>query len=246
MEKKDGNDRPVSLTAREMRGIIRSRAETYGKSRLGAPLEIFLPEKAGTGCLVLAGQHGTEPEGTVLLSSVLRSIPAGDLESAVATCLNPDGIMRGTRGNAAGVDLNRNFPTKNWAPDQVFHSWNNENPMDTGLSPGACPLSEPETAAVIALVEKINPRVIISIHAPLGCIDDPRMSPLGEWLSRETGLPLVEDIGYATPGSFGTWAIEKGLHLITFELPIDSVQNHRRNFTPPLLKILTGRCSDLL
>ena len=32
-------------------------------------------------------------------------------------CLNPDGMALGTRTNANGVDLNRNFPTKNWGED---------------------------------------------------------------------------------------------------------------------------------
>ena len=29
-------------------------------------------------------------------------------------CLNPDGMSKNTRTNSNGVDLNRNFPTKNW------------------------------------------------------------------------------------------------------------------------------------
>jgi hypothetical protein len=37
-------------------------------------------------------------------------------------------------------------------------------------------------------------------------VDDPGETGLGRWLSRETGLQLVKDIGYLTLGSFGTWA----------------------------------------
>ncbi len=204
------------------------------------PLEIFGPEKMKNMCLVIAGQHGTEVEGTILISSVLRSISEKSLMCAVMPSINPDGLARGTRCNAAGVDLNRNFPTRDWTEDPVFYSWNNDNPQDTELGSGKYAASEPETEALLNILEDIKPAVIISIHAPMGCIDDPLTSNLSQWISGETGLPLVTDIGYPTPGSFGTWALERGINLITFELPSDSIQNHRRKFTPVLAKILTG------
>ncbi len=226
---------------RQKRGSIDHAVRNFGRSRMGAPLEVFGPGAGQPRCLVVAGQHGTEPEGTVLLSSVLRMIPRNRLAASAVTSLNPDGIARGTRGNSAGVDLNRNFPTANWSPEPVCHNWFSDEPMDTVLSPGTSPGSEPETPAIIKLVEEISPEIIISIHAPLGCIDDPRLSVRGNWLSGETGLPLVGSIGYATPGSFGTWAEENNIHLITFELPIGSIESHRKNYGPVLFKILTGK-----
>jgi protein MpaA len=232
-------DQNVELVPREKRGTIRHNRRTFGMSRLGAPLEIYGPERLPGGCLVAAGQHGTEPESTVLLSSVLRTIPEGGLRSHVVPALNPDGLARGTRCNGAGVDLNRNFPTTDWSSKPVSYSWNNDNPQDTELSAGQKPLSEPETAALLQLIADLEPEYIISIHAPMECIDDPGTTPLGKRLSEETGLPLVTDIGYPVPGSFGTWAGEHNIKLITFELPSDSIQNIRRRFTPVLLKLLT-------
>ncbi len=228
------------LVPREKRGTIDHNRRTFGMSRPGAPLEVFGPGKGPVSCLVIAGQHGTEPESTVLLSSVLRTIPKGELLCPVVPALNPDGLARGTRCNASGVDLNRNFPTSDWSSRPVCYSWNNENPRDTELSAGTGPVSEPETAALLKLVDELRPEYIISIHAPMECIDDPGPTPLGKWLSGETGLPLVTDIGYPVPGSFGTWAMENKIQLITFELPSDSIQNIRRRFTPVLIKVLTG------
>jgi protein MpaA len=233
-------DQNIELVPREKRGTIRHQRRTFGMSRLGAPLEVYGTEKMSGSCLVVAGQHGTEPESTLLLSSVLRTIPEGGLSAHIVPALNPDGLARGTRCNASGVDLNRNFPTTDWSSKPVCYSWNNDNPRDTELSAGPKSCSEPETEALLQLIADLEPEYIISIHAPMECIDDPGTTPLGKRLSEETGLPLVTDIGYPVPGSFGTWACENNYQLITLELPSESIQNIRRRFTPVLVKILTG------
>ena len=49
------------------------------------------------------------------LTDLSFTIPRGDLQGAVILCGNPDGMLRGTRGNGSGVDLNRNFPF-HWRP----------------------------------------------------------------------------------------------------------------------------------
>jgi protein MpaA len=229
------------LIPRQKRGWINHPVKVYGKSRLGISLEVFLPEKSRVKYLVIAGQHGNEPETTVLLSAVLRSIPNELLCCAVVLAANPDGLARGTRCNAAGVDLNRNFPASNWSSKEVYYSWNDEHPQDTQLSPGIKPASEPETKALLALLKRLNPQAVISLHAPLNCIDDPQNTLLAISLSQLMDLTLITDIGYAVPGSFGSWAKENGLTLITLELPFDTMQNIRRRFSPALEKLLTGK-----
>jgi protein MpaA len=222
------------------RGRINHPVKIYGKSRLGMPLQVFLPAGEKLKYLVMAGQHGNEPETTVLLSAALRSIPNQLLSCAVILAANPDGLARGTRGNAAGVDLNRNFPASNWSSNMVYYSWNDENPQDTELSPGVKAASEPETRALLTLLKKLNPEAVISLHAPLNCIDDLQSTRLAKSLSKLMDLPLVANIGYSTPGSFGSWAKENRLPLITLELPFDTIQNIRRRFSAVLEKLLMG------
>lgn len=223
------------------RGVLRGRPSVFGRSVLGAPLEVWEPAAAASDLLVLAGTHGEEGEAVTVLSAALRSLPDGALACPVVLALNPDGLARGTRGNARGVDLNRNFPATSWSPDPVRYRWTLEDARDVALSPGEVPASEPETAAFLDLLARVAPRTILSLHAPLGCVDDPGGTPLGAWLARHTGLPRVTDIGYATPGSLGTWGAENDVAVVTWELERAPTEDLVRRHAPVLVEILTGR-----
>ena len=97
---------------------------------------------------VIGGIHqGNEANTTVLANLLLdyyRQNPAEIPEGvglAVIPDLNPDGAIAGTRANANGVDLNRNWDA-GWQPDAYGPS---------GYVPGAGgtrPFSEPETRAL--------------------------------------------------------------------------------------------------
>ena len=131
------------LVERRDRGVIRHAGSSYGASVEGVPLTVYLPDSAGAEIVVLASIHGDEAETTVVVSEALRCLPRGELQAAVILCGNPDGLLRGTRGNARGVDLNRNFPTSNWNPDPVCYKTRANDARDIALSPGTKPASEP-------------------------------------------------------------------------------------------------------
>ena len=221
-------------------GVIDWQPQRYGTSVLGQALEIWIPESSDCDCLIFAGIHGEEPETTVLLSRLLRSLQSPPKRTAVILCANPDGLVRGTRGNANGVDLNRNFPASNWSPEPATHRWTVDEPDRILLSPGKEPASEPETRALIRKIELLNPPHIVALHAPLACIDDPLKSDLGKQLARESGFPLVTDIGYPTPGSLGSWASDQGRHVITYELEVAGIEKLICRHLPVLQKLVTS------
>ena len=72
--------------------------------------------------------------------------------------------------NAHGVDLNRNFPTPNWARDARLY-WESRTRKDPRRWPGSKPLSEPESRFLLEQMDSFKPHLSVSIHAPYGVLD---------------------------------------------------------------------------
>ena len=208
----------------ESRGAIKLKPLIYGRTMLGSPL-LYFPSKSECQLLVIAGIHGEEPETTFLLSRALRAFDDNFDSVTFILCANPDGMTLGMRGNAKGVDLNRNFDTQNFSRENVGSRSVLEAPRDTLLSPGNSAASEPETQALVALIQKLSPSSILSMHAPMGCIDAPQKTELVEDLMGVFNLPWLPDIGYKTPGSLGTWCGEHDIECVTLELPRMSLEH---------------------
>ncbi len=224
------------------RSALPFELEEFGRSRMGAALRFLAPASGRCRTLVVAGVHGEEPETTVILSRALRCLEAVPKSAACVLAANPDGLFLGTRGNAAGVDLNRNFPSSNWQPDPVGYRWHIDEPdaEPVEIRTGNEPASEPESRALLDLIERLQPERVIALHAPLSCVDDPDDSAAGRWLAERAGLPLVTEIGYPTPGSMGSWAMERGLSWITWEFPKQSMEDLSPAYVPLLVEMLTG------
>ena len=218
-------------------GLLPSGLQEYGRSHLGTPL-LYLPSLQPCRLLVIAGLHGEEADTTFLLSRSLRLMGEAFAHAALVLCANTDGLALGTRGNARGVDLNRNWPSPNWSPATVHTRLVLDAPRVTELSPGASPASEPETRALQALIEKLSPEEILSLHSPLACVDAPKRTLLVKQLCRELSLPWQSDIGYPTPGSLGSWCMARDLHCVTLELPLEASETLARRFAAPLARLL--------
>lgn len=157
--------------------------------------------------LIIGVFHGDEFQGEYFINSYLEKNQAqGKNTLYFIPKLNPSGV----RKNTNGVDLNRNFPTKNW-------ELNNKTSDYYG---GAEPASETETKYLVNLIDKNNFDAIITIHAPYKTINyDGPAENLAEEISNIFGYPPSSDIGYATPGSFGTYCgKERNIPTITIEI----------------------------
>jgi len=156
--------------------------------------------------------HGDELQGEYLIRKFLESVDSENLKNKIIAipCLNPDGKHYVTRQNANKVDLNRNFPTKNF-----------EITKDEQYYGGETPASEIETRFIAEVIEDYKPDFILTIHSPYRVVnyDGPALNEAKK-ISELTGYPVEEDIGYPTPGSFGTYAgKEKNIPTVTLELP---------------------------
>ncbi len=111
-----------------------------------------------------------------------------------------------------------------------------------GYHPGAAPLSEPETACFAALVDRIQPRAVVTVHAPFACINHD--GPAAAWaaaVAAACGWPAQADIGYPTPGSLGSWlGVERGVPVLTIELPPGAYEGFREQARRALAAAVRG------
>jgi len=164
-----------------------------GHSVRGRPIVAYeRGDRAAPATLVVGVIHGSEPAGLAVIARLRRMPLPPHVHLWLVPTVNPDGLAAGTRQNAHGVDLNRNWPVA-WA--------RNGRPWDGAYS-GPRPLSEPENRAMRAFILRIRPKLTIWYHQPLDEVygSDPHVAVLKRY-ARLTGLPyrkLVAPHGAAT------------------------------------------------
>jgi protein MpaA len=136
-------------------------------------------EGARVNVLVVGDVHGNEPAGEAIVARLRRAKLEGVTLWLVRTG-NPDGRAAGTRQNARGVDLNRNFP------------WRWRTGARGTYFPGRRAGSEPETQALMGLVKRVRPQLGIYYHQHLGITVRARGADpaIQREYARRTGLPL--------------------------------------------------------
>jgi murein peptide amidase A len=178
---------PTTLAAAAERSVI-------GRSVQGRPIvSVRIGSKdPAVKMLVVGDVHGNERAGMRIARLLIALGAPREAELLVVPTINPDGVAARTRGNARGVDLNRNFP----------FDW---QPLSGGEYSGTGPLSEPESRAAHRLILREKPEVTIWFHQPFGLIDRPQGNPfVARRFSQLIGLPLV-DLPGRYPGSASRW-----------------------------------------
>jgi len=117
-----------------------------------------------------------------------------------------------TRQNANKIDLNRNFPTNNWIKTDIGDDYYGGERAE----------SETETKFIMQIIEKYRPKQIITIHTPYKIVNfdgSEDAKKLAEKIAKVLDYEVEDDIGYPTPGSFGTYyGKERNIPVITIEL----------------------------
>lgn len=199
---------------------VEQRVLALGYSVRGAPIVMHVFGTGEQRLLIFAAIHGDEPNTAGVARRLIEEletspqVPEG-CSVAVIPVANPDGLVKRTRQNSREIDLNRNFPARNFAVGKKGRYFGGDEAS-----------SEPETLALIKAIELFGPQAIISLH----CIargrhgnnyDGPGES-LAAALAEKNGYNVLKSIGYPTPGSFGSWAgVDRQLPTITLELPSD-------------------------
>ncbi len=154
-----------------------ARTVLLGRSWQGRPITaVEVGDPAGTRVLVVGCIHGNGTGGIAIARALERLSPR-KLDLWVVPNLNPDGVAAGTRQNAHGVDLNRNFPWR-WRP------------MNGVYESGPRPLSEREARIAHALIQRLHPHLTIWFHQHLDMVwasgGDRRIEKV---FARVSGLP---------------------------------------------------------
>ena len=185
---------------------------TIGSSREGRPLRVTRLGRGPRRVLWIGGIHGDEREGRIATAQLPIALlrEPGALEQVTLTIVedvNPDGTAQGTRGNARGVDLNRNYPAANFRPSRFF---------------GNRPLDQPESKALHDLILDERPHLVLVAHAWRGdhfVNFDGLAGALAQRFSRLSGYRVQPSDGIAaTPGSLGSWVGGTlGIPILTLE-----------------------------
>ncbi len=203
------------------------------------------PEKTNT-TLILCSIHGDEITPTKFCFDLIEELTqekfllsSGTSQTKmviVAPVVSPDSFFKKTptRTNASGVDINRNFPTKDWK-QKAQQLWGHYYGKDPRRNPGAKAASEPEVIFQMNLIKRYKPDKILSVHAPLTMLDYDGPENTKQ-TSDKNAYDLLVTMGKSAggykirqfrtyPGSLGQWAgIERKIPTYTLELPSSDAQ----------------------
>lgn len=201
---------------------------TLYKTRSTVGLPLLLKEFKGAEkqtvpkVLFIGGIHGDEfssVSATFKWLKVLEGHHSGKFHWLFMPLANPDGLLRRTpqRMNAMDVDLNRNFPPFGDDPKASLAYWEKEAGKDPRRFPGIAPLSEPETQAIVEILDDFQPNVIVSVHAPYDLLD---FDGEKAYAAPQNLGPLQLKLLGTYPGSLGNYAwLKLNIPVLTLELP---------------------------
>lgn len=166
-------------------GNLLAREGIVGRSAQGRPIELRqMGDPRWSGELLIFGCiHGDEC-GASGIEPVTGGCPDPSADVYLIPDLDPDGTRAGSRLNARGVDLNRNFASQ-WRPIG--------QPGDSQYS-GPRPFSEPETRLAARIVERLRPEATIWFHQYSGMRPFVRAwgpsAPAGRHFARLARMPF--------------------------------------------------------
>lgn len=205
-----------------------------GESVEGRPIVAYAVGSGPDVVVIVGGLHaGPEVETVYLVRQLLlefrrrpAEIPPG-VTLVFIPLANPDGYAMDIRVNANGVDLNRNWGTRDWAPVAMHSGFE--------VDAGSAPFSEPETRALYQYITGLDPVLVLSYHGYLerGAIDQNRTGRAARLLDaygRASGYVLLDEwTEYEITGQLIEAMREAGIAAADIELEEGDRDHYRRN-----------------
>lgn len=197
--------------------VVATAWEEIGRSVEGRPIRLRTIGHGARRVLWVGGIHGNEIEGTIATDELPAAFASVDgladrVTLTIVEDINPDGRAARTRGNAHGIDLNRNYPARNFAASPTN---------------GKEPLCEPESRVLHDLIVRLDPHVVVVAHSwgrrpegpPCFINFDGPADHLARRFGELSGYAVVpsENI-HGTPGSLGSFVgIDRRTPILTLE-----------------------------
>lgn len=152
-----------------------SRWEAVAKSTEGRPIHTLTIGDGPQRVLVVAGLNGIDRVGYRWVEALARDLrdPARNKSTSsdehtwmLVRAINPDGLSNERRTNARGIDLDQNFPTREFRP---------------GPTSGRMPASEIETQTLLQLLYDFRPDGVVIVEATDGA-GELHASRSADWL----------------------------------------------------------------
>ncbi|QGJ68742.1 Hypothetical protein PBC10988_4040 [Planctomycetales bacterium 10988] len=209
--------------------------ETLGHSREGRPIQYATFGEGQYKVLVLGPFQGDEIAALEFVDQLAIYLDRsrnqlGDRSIRVIRLPNPDGFVQGVRGNVHGVEINRNFPARNWQQISGGTHW---------IS-GTRPASEPETQLLMQEIERWKPGRIILLNADsnrpeIGWAGASHL--LAQTLAMKAEIPMARKGEHWISGSLAAYyGAERQIPLLSLTFPsgnFQSFQTERGRVTTP-------------
>jgi len=196
---------------------LHTGTQIIGHSGSAAHRPIYLTIKgsptAAKRAMFVGAIHGNERAGVPVTRKLAASTPPAGVAYFIISLPNPDGAAYNTRQNARGVDLNRNFYSRVWAPRGTYYS-------------GPSAMSEPESKAMCSAFRAIRATLFVTFHQHMNMVDYGGGNKAAQaTYARSTRLPFGQTTRY--PGSQATWLHNAypNTTVMTVELPAGALSS---------------------
>lgn len=229
----------ISASLFAIRGSVSDELVLTEKTPMNNTLRCYKVGTDGKKILLIGCIHGNEKAGILLSIKVLNEIFSSDKTANTLLCIptaNPDGNILDRRTNSNKIDINRNFPASNWVHTDSAKLKGIKKPFWGGNYAG----SEMETQFILKIDSLFHPDALIILHQFMDCVQyDGTGKPLAEFISKRTGQKLLDNIGYTTEGSIGSYfGDDKRKEVITIEIPENPPDTLQQDIVSTLVDVI--------